>query len=81
MLCSLFGYSRQAYYQQIRAQEQQALQEDLLVQEVLRIRHTQKRLGARKLLVMMRAFMADHRIEIGRDAFFELLGEQGLLVR
>ncbi|PVY38378.1 MULTISPECIES: IS3 family transposase [Pontibacter] len=81
MLCSLFGYSRQAYYQQIKAQEQQALQEDLLLQEVLRIRQTQKRLGARKLLVMMTYFMSEHRIEMGRDAFFELLREQGLLIR
>ncbi|WP_237144834.1 IS3 family transposase [Pontibacter pamirensis] len=80
-LCSLFGYSRQAYYQQIKAQEQQALQEDLLLQEVLRIRQSQKRIGARKLLVMMTSFMANHRIEIGRYCFFELLREQGLLVR
>jgi hypothetical protein len=42
-------------------QEQEALQEDLLLQEVLRIRRTQKRLGARKLLVMMSAFMAEQR--------------------
>ncbi|MCC9139017.1 IS3 family transposase [Pontibacter silvestris] len=81
MLCCLFGYSRQAYYQHVRIQEQQALQEDLLVQEVLRIRQTQKRLGARKLLVVMSAFMAEHGIGIGRDAFFELLREQGLLIR
>ena len=77
----MFGYSRQAYYQQIKAQEQQALQEDLLLQEVLRIRQSQKRIGARKLLVMMTSFMSDHRIEIGRDCFLELLRGQGLLVR
>jgi len=29
----------------------------------------------------MQAFMAEHRIQIGRDAFFELLRNQGLLVR
>ncbi|WP_262719612.1 IS3 family transposase [Adhaeribacter rhizoryzae] len=81
MLCRLFGYSRQAYYQHLKTRQQQALQEDLLVQEVLRIRRTQKRLGARKLLVMMSSFMADHGIEIGRDAFFELLRGHDLLVR
>lgn len=80
-LCSLFGYSRQAYYQQIGAQEQEALQEDLLVQEVLRIRRTQRRLGARKLLVVMSRFMAEHGIGMGRDAFFDLLRGHGLLVR
>ncbi|MFT2008550.1 IS3 family transposase [Pontibacter sp. 13R65] len=77
----MFGYSGQAYYQQIKAQEQEALQEDLLVQEVLRIRQTQKRLGARKLLVIMSTFMLEHRINMGRDTFFELLRAHGLLVR
>ncbi len=51
------------------------------MQEVLRILQTQKRLRARKLLVVMSAYMAEHGIGIGRDAFFELLREQGLLVR
>ena len=81
MLCSLLGYSRQAYYQHIKIEEQEALQEDLLVQEVVRIRKTQKRIGVRKLLIMMNAFIQQHSITIGRDAFFEMLRRQGLLVR
>lgn len=81
MLCSLLGYSRQAYYQHIRLQEQEALQEDLLLQEVMRIRKIQKRIGARKLLIMMRNFMQEHNISIGRDAFFNILRNHGLLVR
>jgi transposase InsO family protein len=81
MLCSLLGYSRQAYYQQIKVQAREALQEDLLVQEVVRIRKTQKRIGTRKLLIMMNVFMHNHAISIGRDAFFEILRNQGLLVR
>ncbi|MBX2965857.1 MAG: IS3 family transposase [Cyclobacteriaceae bacterium] len=80
-LCSLLGYSRQAYYQHLKVQEQEALQEDLLVQEVLRIRKTQKRIGVRKLLIMMSVFMQQHTIHTGRDAFFDLLRKQGLLVR
>jgi putative transposase len=80
-LCSLLGYSRQAYYQHLKVQEQEALQEDLLVQEVLCIRKTQKRIGVRKLLVMMNVFMQQHTIQIGRDAFFDLLRKQDLLVR
>jgi transposase InsO family protein len=81
MLCSLLGYSRQAYYQNIRVQAQEALQEDLLVQKVVSIRKTQKRIGTRKLLIMMNVFMQQHTIGIGRDAFFEMLRNQGLLVR
>jgi transposase InsO family protein len=51
------------------------------VQEVLRIRKSQKRIGVRKLLIMMNVFMQQHTIHIGRDAFFDLLRKQGLLVR
>lgn len=80
-LCLLFGYSRQAYYQHQRSREKEALQSELLLQEVLRIRERQKKIGTRKLLFLMNEFMQQHRIHIGRDAFFELLREQNLLVR
>lgn len=80
MLCSSFGYSRQAYYQHIKIHQQKVFTEDLLVQEVHRIRKTQKRIGSRKLLIMMRPFMKQHTVTIGRDAFIELLGHHGLLV-
>lgn len=80
-LCLLLGYSRQAYYQHQRSREKDALQSELLIQEVLRIRKHQKRIGTRKLLFLLNGFMQQHHIGIGRDAFFELLREQNLLVR
>lgn len=80
VLCSSFGYSRQAYYQHIKVHQQKVFREDLLVEEVHRIRKTQKRIGARKLLIIMRPFMKHHAITIGRDAFIDLLGHNGLLV-
>jgi len=49
-LCSLFGYSRQAYYQHQRSIEKEASQSELVLQEVLRIRRQHKRIGTRKLL-------------------------------
>lgn len=80
-LCSLLGYSRQAHYQHQRCREKGALQSELLVQRVLRIRKNQKRIGTRKLFFLLGGFMQKQRIRIGRDAFFELLREQNLLVR
>lgn len=80
-LCSLLGYSRQAYYQQKRESEKTSLQYDFLIKEVLEIRKNQKRLGGRKLLYKLEPFMTNHHIEIGRDAFFNLLSENNLLVR
>ena len=80
-LCSLLGFSRQAFYQYKREEEKEVLGEDLIVQEVLRQRKVMKRLGGRKLMVRMNNFMQQHAIGMGRDAFFDLLRENGLLIR
>jgi putative transposase len=80
-LCSLLGYSRQAFYQYQKQSEKEALQQDLLIQEVLSIRKHQQRLGTRKLMHKMQGFMQQHGIGIGRDVFFDILAQRGLLVR
>ncbi len=77
----MLGYSRQAYYQQKKQTEKESLQNGILINEVLKIRKTQKRLGCRKLIYKLEPFMAQHQIVIGRDAFFNLLSERNLLVR
>ena len=77
----MLGYSRQAYYQQKKQSEKESLQYGILINEVLEIRKSQKRLGCRKLLYKLEPFMAQHQIVIGRDAFFNLLSEHNLLVR
>ena len=41
----------------------------------------QRRLGTRKLYHMMSGFFSEHKIEIGRDRFFDLLREEHLLIR
>lgn len=80
-LCSLLGYSRQAYYQGKQEDERHVLGNELIVQEVLNIRQKQPRIGGRKLLVMMDDFLNDRAIGMGRDAFFDLLRASRLLVR
>ena len=77
----MLGYSRQAFYQQKKQSEKESLQHDLLINEVLKIRKIQKRLGGRKLFHMLERFIQEHYISIGRDAFFDLLSERKLLVR
>lgn len=81
LLCSLSGYSRQALYKFQKNAEKEALQHDLILQQVFSIRKTLKRIGTRKLLFMMQDFMQQHHIHIGRDALFDLLASHGLLVR
>ncbi len=80
-LCSLLGYSRQGFYKFVKQSEKEALQQDFILQEVLRIRKTLKRLGTRKLMFKMVGFMKEHHIEIGRDAMFDLLATHKLLIR
>lgn len=79
--CSLLGLSRQAYYQSKRLGQKQALQEELVVQQVLQERKLMKRLGGRKLFHRLQNFLQQHAIGMGRDAFFGLLRRHGLLVR
>lgn len=80
-LCSLLGYSRQAYYKQMHNSSKVALKEELILQQVMYIRKYQKRLGGRKLLHKLEGFMQQQAIAMGRDAFFNLLRSNGLLVR
>ena len=76
----LLGYSRQSYYQGIKFIQQKAYEAEVIVEEVLRYRKHQKRIGTRKLLEEMSGFLAAHHFQIGRDAMFNLLAERGLLI-
>lgn len=76
----LLGYSRQAYYQGKKYIQQKAYESDIIIEEVLRYRKHQKRLGTRKLIYEMQDFLKAHKFQIGRDALFDLLSEHGLLV-
>lgn len=77
----LLGYSRQSYYQGIKYIQQKAFESDIIIEEVLRYRKHQKRIGTRKLLDEMQVFLSSHSFQIGRDAMFDLLSERGLLVK
>ena len=80
-LCRLLGVSRQAYYQHLWIREERSIEEHLIVQQVHQIRKTHRRMGGRKLYELLEPFMLDHQIKMGRDALFELLGRNQLLVK
>ena len=73
--------TRQAYYQHYWQKEETSFEQELVIKEVLRIRKTHKKMGCRKLLVKLEAFMFDHQIKMGRDALFGLLAANQLLIR
>ena len=76
-LCGLFDRSRQAFYQRQQVIYEQALEDHFILAEVSQIRKKQPRVGGRKILSML----AQKGISIGRDAFFDLLRDNGMLVR
>lgn len=80
-LCTLLGYSRQAFYKHNLAGEKEVFLHDLIIEKVLEIRKLQPRIGGRKLFFMLSNYLDSHSIKIGRDAFFDLLREHELLVR
>ena len=80
-LCSLLGYSTQAFYKFHRTKEKKYLGNDLLLHQAAQVRVNQKKIGTRKLFGMLQPFMVEHNLNMGRDAFFDLLRDNGLLVR
>lgn len=80
-LCPWLGVSRQAYYQGRKSLLQGLVEREVLLSEVIEIRKNHKRMGGRKLFSKLEKFMSEHQIKMGRDAFFDFLRDNGLLVR
>lgn len=80
-LCRLLGITRQAWYQQGWREEVQGIEEQLIIKEVIRLRKSHRRMGGRKLYELLELFMLEHQIKMGRDALFNVLSANGLLVR
>lgn len=80
-LCSWFGVTRQAYYQNKNRVLQDLIEQDILLSKIVNIRVDHRRLGGRKLFFMLEGFMTDHGIKMGRDAFFNMLRNHNLLIK
>lgn len=80
-LCELFGYSRQAWYAHKKHEGQKALQEEIVIQLVKGFRKKQPKVGTRKLLIHLQESLESNGIKMGRDALFDLLGREKLLIR
>jgi putative transposase len=79
-----FGITRQAYYKHHavrRGQENQSVVHHELLRAVHRLRHRMPRLGVRKLLYLLEEKEPALIQSIGRDAFFDLLRSENLLVK
>jgi len=80
LFCSLFGYTKQAYYKCNTGSRHRAVQERQAKEAVLQIRRQMPRIGTRKLHFMLKAQFKESQIKVGRDNLFKLLGKEGLLI-
>lgn len=80
-LCGWFGITRQAYYQNTWRASDISIEEEMVLNEVKRIRKYHGRMGTRKLHEKLYIFMMEHQIKMGRDALFDLLSANNMLVR
>ena len=78
-LCLVFGYTRQAWYNHLKRSERQVFQEHIVLQK---IREELPKTGCIKLYkAFNNGFLQALGIAMGRDAVFDLVRENGMLVK
>jgi len=80
-LCTLFGVTRQAYYEAQVHESKTSIAHMIALTLVKDLRSDIPMLGTRKLLFMLAAEFEKHGIKMGRDQLFDLLRFHGLLMR
>jgi transposase InsO family protein len=81
LFCRLFGVTRQAYYQYCWSSEFIEIEHSIVLQRIKEIRQHHPMLGGRKLYEIMREDLLKHNIKMGRDALFNLLASNNLLIK
>ena len=79
-LCKKTGMSRQNFYKGRRERVRREVDGDLIEELVRAERMVQPRLGGKKVRHLLKPELEKAGIRIGRDRFFEVLGERGLLL-
>jgi transposase InsO family protein len=80
-ICRLSEITRQAYYKHFSYQHQSRGDDELVLEWVKEIRTHQSHLGVHKLYQLLKAHLQQHHIKMGRDALYDLLASENLLVK
>jgi len=80
-LCGVFGKTRQAFYDLEKRDGKHQMEDNLLLGLIRPIKEQMPATGGHKLLEMLRPQLTAHGLQIGRDRFFQLLRNNGWLVR
>jgi putative transposase len=79
-LCAYFGYSRSGYYKSLEVKAAVMFREEMVIKLVQDVRRYQPRIGGKKLYWLLKEDL-DKLGDIGRDKFFDVLRNAGLLVK
>ena len=79
MLCALYNYSRQAWYDRQKRHNEASEHEAVVIRLVVAQRTRLQTAGGKKLYVLLKATLQAHGIKMGRDKFIAVLGKHGLL--
>jgi putative transposase len=77
----VFGVSKQAYYKRIKTQKVKEKKHEIVLKGVTDIRERMTQTGTRKLYEHLQPIFHLHQIKMGRDALFDLLRFNQLLIR
>jgi len=80
-LCRLLGITRQAYYKHFWEVSDITVEQQLVLDQVYEVRQIHPAIGVRKLYHILQPFLLEHQVKMGRDALFDLLAVNKLLVR
>ena len=81
VLCGLVGRTRQAYYESEWRSEKIQFEAAIVVDLVNREREIAKRVGGKKLYLILQEELCLHGIKIGRDKFLTILRDNDLLIK
>ena len=80
-MTSYFGISRQAFYKAEKSEQERMLSEQMALEMVNEIRHRQPKIGGKKLYYLLSEDLHKLPSKIGRDALFDLLRDNSLLIK
>jgi putative transposase len=80
-MCAVFGVSKQAYYAQLKTNTKECLKEKVVVDLVKKERAIWKKGSGRNLHKCLEKEFEKHQLSIGRDKFFTILRNNGLLIK
>jgi putative transposase len=80
-LCGMFGKSRQAYYDYSNRREREKFEDSIIIDLVKKERGVAKRVGSKRLYLILKPDLVQHGIKIGRDLFHEVLRINGFLIK